>query len=49
MRPRKIERNNDIVEKRKQGWTYTRLSNYFNIDLRAVWEICQRDLYKKPF
>lgn len=44
----KTERNQDIVFKRKSGWTYTRLSKHFNIDIRAVWEICQRDLYNKP-
>jgi len=45
--PRKIKRNKDLIKKRRAGWSYRQLAKYFNIDVRAAWEICQRDLYKK--
>ena len=45
-RPQKIERNKEMVLKRISDpkiWTITKLSEHYRIDLRAVWEILQRD------
>jgi Mor family transcriptional regulator len=41
----KKDRNKDIYNKRLEGWSYRKLSRYFNIDVRAVFDIVKR--YKK--
>ncbi len=41
--PAKTQRNKEIVKKRKAGWTFRQLASYYNIDVRAVHEIYQRE------
>jgi len=46
-RPRKEERNIDIIKKKNAGWTFRAIADYFNIDVRAVWEIYHK--YKDEY
>lgn len=42
-RIRKEKRNKGIVEKRNKGWSYREIAQHYNVSVRAVWEIFQRD------
>ena len=42
--PKKEERNKDLVKKRKQGWSYRKLAIHFNLDVKTIYEILQREL-----
>jgi Mor family transcriptional regulator len=42
-RKRKNKRNEELVKKRKAGWSYGELAEHYRIDKRAAWEIYQRD------
>ena len=44
--PAKKERNKELVLKRLSNpkrWSFRRLGRFFNMDVRAAWDIFQRD------
>lgn len=38
-----MERNQELVKKRKQGWPYRKLARFFGIEVSTVHEIYHRD------
>lgn len=38
----KVERNKDIVDKRRQGWSFRKIAGHFNINLRTAYDVYQR-------
>ncbi len=43
MNPPKVERNALLAKMRDDGKSFRDLAKYFNIDVRAVWEIYKRE------
>ncbi len=41
--PAKIQRNKEIVKKRQKGWSFRDLAKYYNINVKTVFEIYQRE------
>lgn len=39
----KEKRNKEIVRRHEKGWSFRQLSEHYNIGIRAVWDIYQRD------
>ena len=40
--PEKTERNKEIYKKRQMGWSYRKLSAYYGINVKAIFDICKR-------
>ncbi|MBI5793727.1 hypothetical protein HZA87_01380 [Candidatus Uhrbacteria bacterium] len=41
--PPKQERNDMLVKLKNEGWSFRQLADFFNIDVRAAWEIYERE------
>jgi hypothetical protein len=45
--PAKTKRNKELVKKKRQGWSYKELGEYFNLNKKTAWEIYQNELKRK--
>ena len=44
MNPKKLERNKELIKKRKKGWTFRRIAHEYNLDVKTVFRIIKRDM-----
>lgn len=42
----KIKRNKEIIKKRKRGWSFGEIANFYGLDRKTVFVICRRDAEK---
>jgi hypothetical protein len=42
--PKKAKRNKELVKKRQQGWSYRKLADYYNINVKTAFEIYQNEV-----
>jgi len=41
--PAKKTRNREIVKKRQAGWSFRKIAAYYNLDVKTVFNVYQRD------
>lgn len=46
MSKEKVSRNREIVKKRKMKWSFRKIADYFNLDLKTVFRVWKRDKEK---
>lgn len=42
MRKEKIERNREMFQRKKEGWTYGQLKEHYSLARPTIWEIVKR-------
>jgi len=46
-RPSKKERNEQVLEMRKKGYTFRKIAEIFNIDVKTIYDIYTRETKKR--
>jgi len=42
--PAKKKRNKELVRKRQQGWSFRKIADYYNINVKTAFEIYEREI-----
>lgn len=46
--PAKIKRNKEIIKLRNKGWTFRKIAEHFNIDVKTTFRAYKRDVGSYP-
>lgn len=46
MSKEKTTRNKEIIKKRRMNWSFRKIADYFNLDLKTVFRVWKRDKEK---